>query len=372
MDRENILDLLPPLSSLDEVPEETLDQAEGATTPRQPLIKLTDEEFERALKGDVSFEGTSLKVHEVVGGHGTATSGVAVAREVDNTRLWAAGLSESVLETYGEAAALRYTYSLDALTPVCSGSSTKPRRYKDLSREEREQVFTYLTARSEIVSDARGSTRWMLRDEVRRAALQRLIAKNALITGVEQARADCAEELRQASELRATQTANTPVGTEEVAGSRVEETLWDFLTKPQTSFEIERRQLLINQRVVEWVHGLPGVTAPSPEDVKFQLAKETLLQPFRHLTGEWKDGKFVSTFKGREEELSRIYDYLSVLPPPSWSARLQRFVRRLSDTTWSLVNRTEGHRPLLIYGLGGVGKSTLLAKFLLDHLTETN
>ncbi|HEU4835069.1 MAG TPA: ATP-binding protein, partial [Pyrinomonadaceae bacterium] len=346
MDREDYSNLLPPLSSLDEVPE-GFEQVQEATTARRPLLKLTDEEFERALKGDVAFEGT-LKVHD---GEGTRATATAKAKVVEVT------LPESVLEAFAEAAALRYTYRLDALTPL------ETRGYQYLSREERDQVFNYLTARSEIVSDARLNTRWMLRDEVRRAALQRLIEKNALLRAVEQARADCDAELRQASSIETK---------EELPASRVEETLWEFLTKPQTSAGYERRQLFINQRVVEWVYGLPGVTVPSPADVNYQLAKETLLQPFRHLTGEWKDGKFVSNFKGREEELSRIYDYLAVLPPPSWGARLQRFVRRLSDTTWSLVNRTEGHRPLLIHGLGGVGKSTLLAKFFLDHLTETD
>jgi hypothetical protein len=359
METKNISNRLPPLASLDESPEEGMAQ----TTTRPALVKLNDEEFARALKGDVSFEGT-LKVHK--GSTRAAATGRAVTE-----------LSEPALETYTEAAALRYTYRLDALTPVVAVTphlAISPRHYKELSREEREQIFTYLTARSEIVSDARGNTRWMLRDEVRRAALQRLIEKGNLQRGVRQARADCAEELREASELLKAQESDDPSleSSEELAASRVEETLWEFLSKPQISLEYDRRQLLINQRVVEWVFGLPGVTVPSPEDVKYQLAKETLLQPFRHLTGEWKDGKFVSTFKGREEELSRIYDYLSVLPPHSWRARLQRFVRRLSDTTWGLVNRTAGHRPLLIHGLGGVGKSTLMAKILLDHLTETD
>jgi hypothetical protein len=362
---------LPPLVSFDESPEEGLAQ----TAARPTLLKLTDEEFERALKGEVSFEGT-LKVHEGAGSTSAAAAVKAVTIDF-SAALSETGLSESVLETYAEAAALRYTYRLDALTPVellGNESATPSRSYKELTREERDQIFTYLTARSEIVSDARGNTRWMLRDEVRRAALQRIIGRNVLNAAVDQAKADCAEELRQASELLKTQPPeDTPANTaEELGASSVEETLWNFLTKPQTSQEHDRRQLLINQRVVEWVYGLPGVSVPSPADVKYQFARETLLQPFRHLTGERRDGKFVSTFKGREEELARIYDYLAVLPPPSWRGLLQRFIRRLSDTAWSVVNHAEGHRPLLIHGLGGVGKSTLMGKFLLDHLTETN
>ncbi len=375
MEPEDVVNLLPPLPSLDELQDTTtLEQstAEESATSKRSYVTLSDEEFERALKGDVPYAGTSLTVHEVV----EQTISIAQsAQTIPITEPEASeaesGLSQDVLDGYGEAAALRYTYRLDAITPVAE--ARQPRHYRDMSRKERDEVFTYLTGRSEIVSDARGNTRWMLRDDERRAALVRLIETNTLTTAVEQARADAAEELREASELlKSTATEKTPLKPEdELAASCVEETLWDFLTKPQTASANERRQLLINQRVVEWVHGLPGVTVPSPKDVTRQLAKETLLQPFRHLTGEWKDGEFVSNFTGRDEELSRIYDYLAVVPPPSFVGRVHRWVRRLSDTTWSLVNRQEGHRPLLIHGPGGVGKSTLLAKFLLDHLTET-
>jgi GTPase SAR1 family protein len=381
MDPEDFLNLLPPLPSLDELQSEMPDESglesmeSSVKSKRRSYVRLTDEEFNRALRGEVSISGTTLTVHEIV--EQTTKAALDQPQDVKNVQPKApevTPLSDAALEAYGEAAALRYTYRLDVLTPVSDSSTTKPRRYDALCREERDQVFTYLTGRSEIVSDARGNTRWMLRDDERRAALLRLLEKNTLTTAIEQARSDAAEELRQASELlKATPKEKTSPKTEdELSASRVEETLWDFLSKPQTSSANERRQLLINQRVVEWVHGLPGLVLPSPQDITYQLAKETLLQPFRHLTGEWKDGKFVSNFTGRGEELSRIYDYLSVLPPPSLSARLTRILRRLSHTTWNLVNRAEGHRPLLIHGPGGVGKSTLLAKFLLDHLTETN
>jgi hypothetical protein len=48
-----------------------------------------------------------------------------------------------------------------------------------------------------------------------------------------------------------------------------------------------------------------------------------------------------------------------------------RTVASLADAAWRFVSGRAGSRPLLIHGPGGVGKSTLLAKFLLDHLTET-
>ena len=282
MEPEDVLNLLPPLPSLEELQDTTtMEQstAEESATSKRSYVTLSDEEFERALKGEVTFAGTSLTVHEVVEQTISVaqSSAQAITAQPEDSEA-ESGLSQDVLDGYGEAAALRYTYRLDAITPVAV--ARKPRHYKDMSRKERDEVFTYLTGRSEIVSDARGNTRWMLRDDERRAALVRLIETNTLTTAVEQARADAAEELREASELlKSTATEKTPLKPEdELAASRVEETLWDFLTKPQTASANERRQLLINQRVVEWVHGLPGVTVPSSKDVTRQLAKETLLQ----------------------------------------------------------------------------------------------
>jgi len=147
MDPEDLLDLLPPLPPIEEL--QVLDQEETSDKiTRASFVKLTDEEFEKALKGQVPFVAT-LNVHEVLEGI-EPTSRVKAVK---------AALPEYEVEAYAQAAALRYTYRLDALTPVASSKNTSFRRYKDLSREERNQVFTYLTARSEIVSDVRGNTR---------------------------------------------------------------------------------------------------------------------------------------------------------------------------------------------------------------------
>lgn len=71
--------------------------------------------------------------------------------------------------------------------------------------------------------------------------------------------------------------------------------------------------------------------------------------------------RFVANgFAGREKEIEILKDYVNELPSSSFYGILSRGV----SNALSLFR----HRPILtIHGPGGVGKSTLLAKFLLDH-----
>lgn len=93
--------------------------------------------------------------------------------------------------------------------------------------------------------------------------------------------------------------------------------------------------------VVEWLEGalkdLPSIT-----DIRRQLAWKRLLSPFHFLVG--------SHFQGRQAELGILREYVS---DPSEAA--------------SAFERTE-FRPLLIYGSGGIGKSTLISKFILEFV----
>lgn len=104
--------------------------------------------------------------------------------------------------------------------------------------------------------------------------------------------------------------------------------------------------------VCEWVAGiLPDL--PDNAALQARLAYEKTLSPLRHLVG----GHFV----GRHAELAFLDDYVGVLPVSSMTRKSQRFLRN----AWhSLTSRP----PLMVFGPGGVGKSSLLAQFILTHL----
>lgn len=400
MNPKNFSELLPPLPTLSDLAqgifdEDSNDFAGGTAAQMRKLevVAFTDEEFDAALTGmtaeselQSALEKTAATMVNILGSEVPAAQ-TPSAREVE-ARATTEGpdaFDEKALSCYVQAAALRYTYRLDILTPVNMESQPTLPRYKDLQSWQCDAVFAHLTGCSEIVRDARGNARWLLRDDERRAALKGLIESGDVLKAIEQARADAAEEAQQAAEARRSADAppasdaetigdavDEPAVPESSLTSKVEETLWSHLTEPPELENQDGRQLLLTQQVVNWLYNLtPKLEVPSPEQVARQLARETLLQPFRHLTGEWKDGEFVSYFAGRETELEHLYNYLSVLPPQSFFSRVGRAFRGIIDSAWDYIAGSAGHRPLLIHGPGGVGKSTLLAKFLLDHLTET-
>jgi hypothetical protein len=77
------------------------------------------------------------------------------------------------------------------------------------------------------------------------------------------------------------------------------------------------------------------------------------LAPFEALASDTK-------FVGREQELDEMREHVGVLPPESYTRRLRA---ALTPTMF------KGHKPALsIFGPGGVGKSTLVARFALEHL----
>lgn len=106
----------------------------------------------------------------------------------------------------------------------------------------------------------------------------------------------------------------------------------------------------------DWYQGiLPWL--PPAELLRRRLAMAQLLEPMQRLIGE--------QFVGRQHELDRLADYVGiqksdgVLMSIGISAR--RFVRRARRSLMS-------DPPLFVVGPGGVGKSSLMARFILDHV----
>ncbi|MFF8837279.1 trypsin-like peptidase domain-containing protein [Streptomyces sp. NPDC015130] len=91
-------------------------------------------------------------------------------------------------------------------------------------------------------------------------------------------------------------------------------------------------------QAVLWLGRVPGVTGlPPAEEVQRRLEEARLLQPMHRL--------LQGTFHGRAAELDALHAYLALPEEPA-------------------------EPPVLIHGVGGIGKSMLLARFLVDALTE--
>lgn len=167
-----------------------------------------------------------------------------------------------------------------------------------------------LLSHSQQITSGKDRGRWRLEPEVRRSALRRLQARGAL---------DAAFATNPVSEADPLQDA-----------------LQRCLLGAARSLEEQGLQELTSTLTVTgWLEGVvPDL--PLPTEVQRRIAFEHLLLPLRHLVGDH--------FTGRQEELQELGAYVS-------SESLGR----------------AGSEPLLIWGIGGIGKSTLLAKFVLSH-----
>ncbi len=91
------------------------------------------------------------------------------------------------------------------------------------------------------------------------------------------------------------------------------------------------QELGASYQIAGWLHEIDTANIPAPIEVQAQLRIKELTAPFRKLT---------EFFQGREDELKKLRAY------QEWP-------------------------PLLIHGLGGAGKSTLISKFILEHLEDS-
>lgn len=90
-------------------------------------------------------------------------------------------------------------------------------------------------------------------------------------------------------------------------------------------------QLVLALRFANWL-SKTKFNLPSKEEINALIDRNNLLQPFEILT---------ENFQGRKKELSKVEAY---------------------------IESADSADPLLISGIGGIGKSTLLAKFILDFI----
>lgn len=116
-------------------------------------------------------------------------------------------------------------------------------------------------------------------------------------------------------------------------------------------------QLADTLQAVLWLSQIPQLSGiPDSEHVQRLMERARLLQPLHRLV----EGSFC----GRTGELAQLRAYVG-LPAATPPAPLQQ----VKDGLVHAVTRTT-EPPILIHGPGGMGKSTLLAKFLLDSLGD--
>jgi hypothetical protein len=104
--------------------------------------------------------------------------------------------------------------------------------------------------------------------------------------------------------------------------------------------ELSVTELNVLFRVVSWVDG-GGYDLPSRDSIRNTLDRLSLARKF---------GRQTANFKGREEELKALRDYVY--------------------GGLSSGQNLESYPPMLVYGIGGIGKSTLIGRFLVKEAIQ--
>ncbi|SRR6266481_1514926 len=228
---------------------------------------------------------------------------------------------------YREAAAVLADFSIETIKPSTAYSSrTESADETDITplNEPAKDAFA---VDCELLFRGREKPRWVLRKEIRRQAVRRLLARSRVRDAL-----DANPERPQ-----------TPV-------QRFLESCLLGGSKDLSAGSTEEQHALL--QVTEWLAGVEGLELPDPEAAKSRLARELLQEPFRKLVGNF--------FAGRQEELNKLGDYVGVLPAKSGvRAAFSRVVKAIFSLHDSPV--------LFIEGPGGMGKSTLVAQFILQH-----
>jgi len=243
------------------------------------------------------------------------------------------GGSDNEAAAYLGAAAVLCTFNPEELKPLGAPPN-------NVSQEN--NPLNILIGHSAMLIDVKGQVRNSLRDDVRREALAELLETGQVN-----------EALEANHDLAYTQ------------GDTAQRVFRNVLTgslPPLKDLRLE--ELTALQLVASWVKDLSlPVPFPSSTDILYQLDRERLLDPFRQLIGRWDGNIFIEHFRGREKELRDLRKYVDVAESETVVESATRMAAGVAAYLLNLHTRP----PLVIHGPGGVGKSTLMAKFLLQH-----
>ena len=172
--------------------------------------------------------------------------------------------------------------------------------------------------------EARLGGRLMLTHEARRAALKSLGSREQMLKALE---ANPAERV-----------------------GPVQQQFENYLSgKAKPLPDQNRAELECTLQALLWLHDIVPAL-PDINEVRNLLAWRDFVEPFETLAGD-------NVFRGRVAELEDLRNYVGVLAPSTLRGRLNRIVSNVRPTS----------RVLSVFGPGGVGKSALIARFILEH-----
>jgi len=104
----------------------------------------------------------------------------------------------------------------------------------------------------------------------------------------------------------------------------------------------------------EWLRDCSALARDKLDQWRGELQRRELLEPLKSIA---------EGFVGREKDVTKLRSFVDIAPPESNFEGWSRWVRGLID---------RNKPPLMIHGIGGIGKSTLMAQFILTHAAVTS
>jgi phosphatidylserine/phosphatidylglycerophosphate/cardiolipin synthase-like enzyme len=218
-------------------------------------------------------------------------------------------------QAYREAASVLATFRSETLNPV--GGIGDP-----------ETALRNILDTSEPVPAHLAESGWTLTVDARRGALKKLIDEGrvaqALAANPERPRGPLQETLES-------YLLGNPIGLERMDSNN------------------RRAALEATLQVSDWLHGI--VEVPDVRAIQQRVEMEAFLKPFRDLVGD--------LFAGRDDEMDKLTDYVGIFDASTFRESVVRGI----ESARRVVTRD----PLFILAPGGLGKSTLIAQFILTH-----
>jgi tetratricopeptide (TPR) repeat protein len=229
-----------------------------------------------------------------------------------------ATLADTPVWPYLAAAAVLTDFAADKLRPMGGGES------------DIVQVGNMLLDHAEPIRAGPAKGRWSLSGGSRSSALSELKRRGSLQDAVEANRGDAHPD------------------------NPTQRAIDDMIAR-NGAVRIQSQslpELLGYERAVELLGSAIETPAPLRAQLISRIERLRLLEPLQRLVEHG--------FAGRAKELEALRSYVDELESKS-------FKELLSRTLDNVLDLFRERPPLVIWGPGGVGKSTLIAKFLVDH-----
>lgn len=251
---------------------------------------------------------------------------------------WARALLESTAATSGKPPSIlehRGSASWPLLVDAATVATFLPREL-DLRigpGAERKEAERSVLRFAEPAQDA-GGARWSLTRE----------ARNAVLTACEPGDIEAAVDR-----------------TSLLFNDRLTVALRASLREPHlTDYEsLSIEDLSARRLIATWLRGTDRFALPPLEELDRQIELRRLLAPFERMTGKLTAGAG-DRFFGRAAEMEDLRAYVGVVAADTFGQKVLRAAK-------SVARVFTGRQPKTVWGTGGAGKTTLIAKFMLEH-----